>query len=242
MLVHIVFCPNPPLLVPAVTGAAAADIGAVRGACLANVGELVDSGIQCVAVLGGAGRTATWSDSAGGSLRSYGPNVSFGGADLVLPLALTIGAYLLDEVGWALPRLYQAVDRSATADQAYREGERLVGRLDALGGDRTRPTGLVVMADGSAKRAPAAPGYLDSRAEEFDTVVAAALGAADPHALLTIDRELAADLWCDGRVAWQAAAGAVLSTGQEAGNRWCGRVDYDDAPYGVGYLVARWTR
>jgi hypothetical protein len=242
VLVHIAFCPNPPLLVPAVAGAAAADVEPLRTACLASVGELVGSGVERVAVLGSADRTATWTDRAGGSLRSYGPNVSFGGADLLLPLALTIGAYLLDQVGPQPPRLYQAVDRSAVTAQAYREGERLVRRLNVLDGGSSESSGLLVMGDGSAKRTTRAPGYLDARAEEFDATVALALSAADPHALLAVDRELSADLWCDGRVAWQAAAGAVLSNGDDAATGWRGRLRYDEAPYGVGYLVASWTR
>jgi hypothetical protein len=241
VLVHVVFCPHPPLLVPAVAGLAADDMEPLRTACLASVRELVSSGIDRVAVLGGAARSATWSDAAGGSMHPYGPKVSFGGPDLVLPLALIIGAYLLDQTGPGPPRLYQAVDRFASTEQAYQEGERLLSRLDASGGVRTR-SGLVVMGDGSAKRTTAAPGYLDPRATDFDATVAAALAAADPRALLSLDRQLAADLWCDGRVAWQAAAGAVLAAGEAPGTGWTGRLDYDAAPYGVGYLVATWTR
>jgi hypothetical protein len=60
--------------------------------------------------------------------------------------------------------------------------------------------------------------------------------------LLALDPGLAADLWCDGRASWQAAAGAVLADSTGVRGEWRGRLRYDDAPYGVGYLVASWTR
>lgn len=234
MLVHIAFCPNPPLLVPALAGAMASDLEPLRKSCVGAVEDLVTSGVNRVAVLGAAAHTAVWSDTAGGSLRSYGVDVSFGGPNRVLPLALTVGAYLLDEVGHDLPRLYQSVDRDVRAETARRLGADLVARLDL--------TGLLVMGDGSAKRTTSAPGYLDQRAEPFDAAVASALAAADAGSLLALDPVLATDLWCDGRASWQAAAGAVLADTAGGRGEWRGRLRYDDAPYGVGYLVATWTR
>jgi hypothetical protein len=241
VLVQIAFCPNPPLLVPGLAGAMGSPLEPVRESCIAAVEDLVTSGLDRVAVLGAAARTAVWSDSAGGSLRSYGVDVSVGGADRVLPLALTVGAYLLDEVGADLPRLYQAVDRAASTKTARRLGAGLGARLDSADG-RGRRTGLVVMGDGTAKRTTSAPGYLDMRAEPFDAAVASALSGADATSLLAIDPGLATDLWCDGRAPWQAAAGAVLADAAGAPRGWHGRLRYDAAPLGVGYLVATWTR
>jgi hypothetical protein len=64
--------------------------------------------------------------------------------------------------------------------------------------------------------------------------VAAARAGADGDALLAIDPALAEQLWCAGRPAWQVLAGLVATDGR----RWSGDLRYDEAPYGVGYLVA----
>lgn len=241
MLVQIAFCPNPPLLVPGLAGATGSPLQPVREACVAAVEDLVGTGVDRLAVLGAGGRTEVWTDRAGGSLRSYGVDVSYGGADRVLPLALTVGAYLLDRAGADLPRLYQAVDRAATTETARGLGAGLVARLDSADGRGGR-TGLLVMGDGSAKRTTSAPGYLDARAEPFDATVASALSDADATSLLALDARLAADLWCDGRAAWQAAAGAVRADAVDPAGGWHGRLRYAAAPLGVGYLVATWTR
>jgi aromatic ring-opening dioxygenase LigB subunit len=94
---------------------------------------------------------------------------------------------------------------------------------------------LLVMGDGSACRSLKAPGYLDERAEPFDARVAEALGAADPDALMALDPGLAAALKASGRAPWQVLAGAAAPAGLT------GTLLYDEAPYGVGYLVATWS-
>lgn len=96
--------------------------------------------------------------------------------------------------------------------------------------------GLLVMGDGSARRSLAAPGYLDPRAEPYDAAVARALRDADPAALLALDPADDDALLVAGRAAWQVLAGAA------GGGEWHGDLLYDAAPYGVGYLVATWTR
>jgi hypothetical protein len=87
--------------------------------------------------------------------------------------------------------------------------------------------GLVVVANGSAKRTEKAPGHFDDRAAAFDEALGAALRAGD---LSDLDLSLADDLWAD-----------VAGLGQLAGLRATEvQVDYDDAPYGVQYWVVRW--
>lgn len=93
------------------------------------------------------------------------------------------------------------------------------------------------MADGSARRSERAPGYVDERAEPFDRTVAQALAHADADALLRLDADLAGHLLVAGRAAWQAAgaaAAAELSAYDPV-------LHADEAPYGVGYLVASWV-
>jgi aromatic ring-opening dioxygenase LigB subunit len=95
---------------------------------------------------------------------------------------------------------------------------------------------LLCMGDGSARRSEKAPGWWDDRAEAFDATVAAALAAADLEALLQLDAELARALLVAGRASWQALAGAA------DGQVWRGELTHHEAPFGVGYLVAEWTR
>src|SRR5690606_505434 len=94
---------------------------------------------------------------------------------------------------------------------------------------------LLVLGDGSACRSVRAPGYLDERAAPFDAAVSAALASADTGALLGLDADLARRVRAAGRAAWQVLAGAAEGAGLS------GALRYDDAPYGVGYLVASWS-
>jgi hypothetical protein len=91
------------------------------------------------------------------------------------------------------------------------------------------------MGDGSARRTLKAPGYLDDDAATFDAGVGAALRAGDAAGLAALDpaegeRQLAA-----GTATWRAV-GTALRGAQVAA-----RLRYDDAPFGVGYLVADWA-
>jgi hypothetical protein len=66
--------------------------------------------------------------------------------------------------------------------------------------------------------------------------VAHALGKADAAALAALDPDLSRELQVAGRAAWQVLAGAAGGDGFSAG------LLADEAPYGVGYLVAAWSR
>lgn len=87
--------------------------------------------------------------------------------------------------------------------------------------------GLLVVANGSAKRTEKAPGHFDERAAEFDARLGEALRAGD---LSGLDLSLAAELWAD--VDGLARLEGLVATEVH--------VDYDDAPYGVQYWVVRW--
>ena len=92
------------------------------------------------------------------------------------------------------------------------------------------------MGDLSACRNERAPGALRPEAAGFDASVAEALRTGKLGRLLDLDPALAADLLVAGRVPLQVLAGAF-----EDGPAVHGQVLYDDAPYGVGYLVALLT-
>jgi hypothetical protein len=129
-----------------------------------------------------------------------------------LPLALAVGSALVGD-----------------------RPHRLLGVCgDAVGADRR--TGLVVVGDGSARRTEKAPGYLDPRAEDFDAAVERALRDGSPAGLAALDRALGEELMVGGLDAWSSAAASCEDA------RWAGEVLLAEAPYGVGYLVATWTR
>lgn len=233
-LVCAAVCPHPPLLVPEVAAGAAEELADLRAACDEALRRLVAAGPGLVVVVGDAPDRLAYSGADWGDLSPYGVPV---GARLgagacsgqpILPLSLTIGAWLLARTGWTGDRQGYGVPAGLAADACARIGRELAGLDDRVG--------LLVMGDGSARRSERAPGYLDDRAVGFDTAVVAALGSADSDALLQVDATLARELIAAGRASWQVLAGAAGSAA------WRGELLYDDAPYGVEYVVTGWRR
>jgi hypothetical protein len=235
VLVVAAVCPHPPLLVPDVAAGAAAETDALRTACTAAASLLVAAAPDGIVVVGGGPATRAVAAAETGSLAAYGVPVTFAldgrsQQPPSLPLSLTIAAWLLTRIGYGGPVAGHVVTADQPAAACAELGDQLSGRQDRVG--------LLVMGDGSARRSTAAPGYLDERAAAFDAAAAAALGTADPDALLALDAKLADQLLAAGRAPWQVLAGAAAA----AGGSWSGELRHDDAPYGVGYLVATWTR
>jgi hypothetical protein len=141
-----------------------------------------------------------------------------------LPAALGLGARLLDEAGYAGPRLLEATGADETPAACAAAGQRISQAADRVG--------LLVMADGSARRGRRAPGHLDERSAGFDAGVERAFRDGDLQALAAIDPVLARELMAAGRAAWQVMAGALDGSGLEV------EVLYADDPFGVAYLVA----
>jgi hypothetical protein len=115
-----------------------------------------------------------------------------------------------------------------------------IGRALTAAAQAGGSVGLVVMGDLSACRSDRAPGAFREDAAPFDASVTEAFRSATPTRLLDLDPAQAADLLVAGRVPLQVLAGA-FQDGQVPGRGdppLRGRVLYDDAPYGVGYLVA----
>ncbi|HVD14225.1 MAG TPA: hypothetical protein VNK73_07225 [Actinomycetota bacterium] len=94
------------------------------------------------------------------------------------------------------------------------------------------PVGMIAMADLSARRTEAAPGAFHPAAAAFDAGIARAFASGDLTALAEVDPAEAAELRVGGRAVLQAMAG-----GMQGGGPLAGQVLYDQAPYGVGYLV-----
>lgn len=217
------FCPHPPLLVPRVAQGATAELDELRAACRIAIKRAASSAPELV-VIGSGERSARYAPNARGSLAGYGVPLEIPlGSDepgpVELPLSLTVGAWLLrDSLGPDCGAVGYSV--SAAQTQAPLLDDKAVA--------------LLVMGDGSARRSSSAPGYLDERAADFDADVAAALASGRGDALV-IDAWLADQLLAAGAPAWNAA-GRLLR-----GRSFDADLLYDEAPYGVGYLVAVWT-
>jgi hypothetical protein len=217
-VVAAAFCPHPPLLVPAV---GAAEPVSVRAAAVAAVQWLCEQPFDQLVLLGSAEVASVFAEGGVGSFAGFGVDfaVRLPGATGAsrLPLPLAVGAWLLSEVGWSGPVVGMTSDPGGALPAAATSGS----------------VGLLVMGDGSARRTEKAPGWLDERAAGYDQAVRAALAGGEPGAL-AVDLALGAELLAAGAPAWVAAARLL------AGRRWNAQVSYDDAPYGVGYLVATW--
>jgi hypothetical protein len=228
VIVAAALCPGPPLLAPDLSGTDPA-AATLRAACDTAVGALLDAAPDRVVVVGTGASTAAWPASARADLAAYG-GVSSGTP--TAPLSVGVGALLLDRAGYAGIRDLRTIGLDATAAQCRSLGAELAGSPHA---DVAQRIGLVVIADGSARRTLKAPGYLDPRAEGYDGEVQRAVADGDLAALTRLDPALANELMAPGWAALQVLAAALDSVPVAA------TVHYADAPFGVGYLVASLT-
>jgi hypothetical protein len=231
VITGVAFCPHPPALIPAVAQGAATELKDLLTQCDRAITDLASAQPDRLVLLGSGPQSRAYPPSAWGSLAGFGVPVEVqlapgGDRGDRMPLSLTVGAWLVDR---ALG--LDNIDIGVAVGPDFFESPA-AGALDDAAGERV---GLVVMGDGTARRSRAAPGYWDERAEGFDAIVLAALATGDSAALAALDLELAAELLCAGAPAW-VAAGSVLS-----GARMHAEVRYEEAPFGVQYLVASWS-
>ncbi|TYP83687.1 hypothetical protein [Blastococcus xanthinilyticus] len=221
----VAFCPCPPLLLPAVEGRSAPETLALRSACADAVAALLTAAPEVVIVVGpGAAPGERFGPGDGGDLRGFGVDVALrfdgwlrpGGRRL--PLAHTVGSWLLDEASFPGTRLGVGPDD-----------------LGQLLRDLPAPVGVLAMGDGSARRTVKAPGYLDPAAAPYDAAVSAALAGGDAAALAGLDQAEGARLLAAGVPTWRAIGAAF------AGRHVTARLRHDAAPFGVGYPVADWV-
>jgi hypothetical protein len=216
---------------------------AVRSACEAAVAGLADGQPDLVVVVGGGDISGEYDAASAGSLREYGVSYLVGTGTPVLPLSLTVGAWLLLRAGLsgsaagpgAAPAQTQlarpsvrlhAVAQDTPVAQCLRLGAELAGSAPRVA--------MLVMGDGSARKATGSPEAADPAADQYDADVAAALGAADPVFLARLSPSLDDELMVSGRPAWQVLAGAA------DGGQYQGCLRYAAQPYAVSYLVASW--
>ena len=172
--------PAAPLLVPALTGqrGPAQDL---RDAALACINELIDDAPAEIIVAAEATPTGWHSPTAPLRLDRLGGIGLNDGDDTPLPIPLAIGAALLIGAGWNSPVRFLALD----------EG----GCLDIF--DPLERTGLLLLANGSARCTDKAPGALHPGAEAFNAAALNAITTCDSQALLSIDASTAREQWSD---------------------------------------------
>jgi hypothetical protein len=247
MLIAAAVCPHPPLLVPEVAGAAAAELDDLRAACDEAIAHLTAAGAELVAVVGAATRTGDYGLDPVGTLRPYGLDLTVGprapgvggfpadrrdgSAPAALPLSLTIGRWLLTR-GPSGGRPRRRTAWYGVASEEPPAGCVQLGRdIAAL----APSVALLCMGDGSVNfDVTGALAGRTGRTDAFDRTVASALANADQHTLGGLDPGLATRLSVAGRPAWQVLAGAAGHA------RFIGELLADQAPYGVRYYVARW--
>jgi hypothetical protein len=248
--------PHPPLLIPELGRGDPAELGELRSACLRAV-EVTLARADGLLLVGGGPVAALAAAGAAGSFTPFGGPVEVslpdaparngnGWPDLdrlaqalpgalsaapleELPLSLAVAAWLLEESGHQVPLLAAlAVPASLACAEAV-----ALGRLLARAADSGGRVGLLAMGDLSAGRTHMAPAAFHPGAAAFDRQVGQAVRDGAPGRLLDLDPALAAALEVAGLVPLQVLAGAL-----ERAAVVRGEVLYEDAPYGVGYLVA----
>ena len=201
MSVHFIgFIPAAPLLVPELVGDAVERDEDLRDAvrCIVGIAADIqrDTGSTLV-VIAEASQTRDYVGSWDfGSLGGRRDMQGYVEPTSVLPTALGIGAWFLDDIGARGTRRYLGIAPELTPTQCA-----------DLGRDLSGDTVLLVIGDGSACHGDKSPGSHDPRAEAFDAGVAAALRSADPRGLLSLDPDEAEHLLVRGRAPWQVAAG-----------------------------------
>jgi hypothetical protein len=201
------------------------EVTALREACAVAVSGMLAAGPDVVVVVGAAERSVAYPAAAAGSLRPYGVPFSTGTGEPVLPLALTVGVWLL-RAAEADRVLLQGVWHALPASGCLELGARLAASAPRVG--------MLVMGDGPARRAAGPPGGADPAADAYDKELAAAFAAADADRLAALDASADAELMVAGRPAWQVLAGAAR------GRELRGQVLFTGAPLEVSYLVAAW--
>jgi hypothetical protein len=221
--VTVAFCPQPPLLLPVVAGAVSPPLAVLRAAVSAAVETVLADRPEVVVVVGAGAHGVRFGQGDAGDMRGFGVDLELpfagearpGGRRVPLPHLL--GAWLLDRAGYTGVRLGVGPDD-----------------LGAALADVPGPVGLLVMGDGSARRSEKAPGHLDPAAGPFDAAVARALAAGDAAALAALDPAEGERLLAAGAPVWRAVGAALAD--REIG----AELLHDEAPFGVGYLVATW--
>ncbi|MGV9673294.1 hypothetical protein ACWDPV_22335 [Gordonia sp. NPDC003504] len=202
-----------------------------------------DAGPTCVTDVPTSGTFARFGVDVGVSLdpsRGAPPDASAPAEPM--PLSMLIAAWLREQAGVAALTPV-VIDPEASTAECARIGGEIAAALDS----RAQPIGLLVVGDGAFALTPKSPGGgLREESVRLQRRIEAAMAAGDPDALAALDQDECVAEGIGGRVAWQTAAAAVRAsarTDDPAGApALTASVEYADAPFGVGYVVARWQK
>jgi hypothetical protein len=229
VLSAIAIVPSTPVLVPELTGAAAAEVADLTAAVLAAAALLPPRWI----VVGAGPADNVFGPGGAGTFAGFGvdvrvrlsPPTSPETAEAPeLPLCALVGAWVR---GQAQPEASAEVRVYRTdhdAETALARGRSLRAEIDRS----PDPVGVLVVADGANTLTPSAPGGYDPGNADAQLVLDDALAGGDAAALARLPAQIL------GRVAFQVLAGLT-----EPGPRTAKEL-YRGAPYGVGYFAGAW--
>ncbi|WP_327187368.1 hypothetical protein [Streptomyces sp. NBC_01334] len=235
MLVAAAVLPCLPLL------AFEADVGApaaperLRAACEEAVAAVLAEDPEIVAVVGPSVRSLLHDEGALGSSQDLelpvGVRLGQGRATEApvsgLPMALSVGAWLLQQAGWSGPVRACELDDARSWPTNGEDGVNLAGWADRVG--------LLVMGNGPTRAGADGARRPDPRAEEIDAGVAAALASGDVDGFFpNMDAGLARALGVSGRSPWQLLDGADWDLTTH-------RLLYAETVDGVSCFVATWS-
>lgn len=232
---------SPPLLIPELSGAAAAETDDLRAASVA-VAERLSRRASTWTIIGVGAVDARFGPDTAGTFAGFGVDVRVGlrsavrgAADPTLPLSLLVGGWLRAEANGHPER------GDLTADGIVLGGDTPPARCAARGVDLRRrldsdpePHGVLVVADGATTLTTKAPGGYDDRAPGVQLALDIALAEGDVDRIARLDPVLCAELGISGRAAWQMTAGLFGARPRECAT------EFQGAPYGVGYHVGMW--
>ncbi len=226
VLAAIALTPAAPVLIPALSGAAAAEVAELTEAARVAAATLPD---RWIAVGVGPADQIVEPDTRG-TFAGYGADLPVALCDgapqriTALPLCALIAGWLRHEVNPRARVQVQVYAADLDAETAVARGRDLRTQIDAA----PEPVGVLVIADGANTLTPAAPGGYDPQSEAVQAVLDGALAAGDAAALTRLPEGII------GRVAYQVLAG-LASRPAAAAQLACA------APYGVGYFVGTWA-
>jgi hypothetical protein len=217
--------PNPPLLLPGMTGGPVAEVEALRSACLAAIETMAGAEPDLIVLVGGTGS-----------------------GELDSPLSLRVGRSLLAQAGLNLPIEAVGIPADAAAEECRIAGERIaehrgrVGLLVMADGSACRslkaPGYLderaapfdAMLTEALLARDWAGIGRLDRQ-------LAAELLVGGRAAWQVMAGALASGESASGELASGELAGGELAGGELAGGEYAPTCHYRDDPFGVWYPV-----
>ena len=247
MLIAAVVVPGPPAFVPELMGSAAHELDELRQAADSAVSRAVsdllavshDSPSSSSAVLQlvivGPGEPGEYAAAGPVSLSSFGRGVSIPAladgqrTDNDLPTPLMVARYLASRDVASHP---EHSDLWATARWITSSGADSTSLGERIRDPGTR-IALILVGDGALCHGPKAPRADDPRGDAYDDEVCDVLASGKLGRLAEIDADLGDELGASWPQVWP-----VLFTAADGDG--IGRVLWQGAPYGVGWVVAEW--